>query len=335
MGVSQGGGLSILLAGIDDRISLLINSNPTMGQHVGYKYDRASGFPAYLSIIDDRNQGNVSVFDAAVNATKYYDAMFHARRFKGASFSLTGLKDLVVPSVTALVSHNQLRGSKVLMVSRDGGHNHPNEYWNGRFEFMRRHFAGSNNPPFQFGATSKGFFADAGNDQTVGTSINLNGKIFYDNSELNNLDVSWKKVSGPGNVNFSNSGGYNTSASFSSNGTYVLQFVGRDDRKLNNEGKVYYISDDIKVEVTGGGNPTYTLDLSCPADQAVEIPAGQSRTIVSWSNPSVSSNCGGDASAFQLAGPSNGSSFAEGNYTITYRATDNCGFFCKRDPRRS
>ncbi len=325
MGVSQGGGLSILLAGIDDRVSLLINSNPTMGQHVGYKYDRASGFPAYLSIIDDQNQGNAAVFNSAVNATKYYDAMFHARRFKGASFSLTGLKDLVVPSATALVSHNQLRGSKVLMISKDGGHDHPNEYWNGRFEFMRRHFAGSNNPPFQFGATNKGFLADAGNDQTVGTSANLNGKIFYDNSELNNLDVTWRKVSGPGSVSFSNSGGYNTSANFSSNGTYVLQFVGRDDRKLNNEGKIYFISDDIQVTVTGGGNPTYTLNLSCPSNQSVEIPAGQSQTTVSWSNPSASSNCGGGASSFQLAGPQNGSSFSEGNYTITYRATDNCG----------
>jgi len=172
MGVSQGGGLSILLAGIDNRVNMLINSNPTMGQHVGYKYNRESGFPYYLSIIDAKNQGNQSIFNAAVNATKYYDAMFHARRFKGVSFSLTGLKDMVVPSATALVSHNQLPGSKVLMISRDGGHNHPNEYWNGRFEFMRRHFAGANNPPFQFGNTNKGFLANAGDDQTVGTSAN-------------------------------------------------------------------------------------------------------------------------------------------------------------------
>ncbi|MFK7983085.1 MAG: acetylxylan esterase, partial [Saprospiraceae bacterium] len=325
MGVSQGGGLSILLAGIDDRISLLINSNPTMGQHVGYKYDRASGFPSYLSIIDDRNQGNSSVFNSAVNATKYYDAMFHARRFKGASFSLTGLKDLVVPSATALVSHNQLRGSKVLMISRDGGHNHPNEYWNGRFEFMRRHFEGANSPPFQFGAINKGFLANAGNDQTVGTSANLNGEIFYDNNQLNNLPVSWRKVSGPGNVSFSNANGYKTSANFSSNGTYVLQFVSRDDRKLANEGKVYYISDDVTVTVTGGSNPTFTLNLSCPSNQSVEIPAGQSQTNVSWNDPNVTSNCSGGASAFQLTGPANGSAFFAGNYTISYNATDNCG----------
>ena len=325
MGVSQGGGLSILLAGIDDRISLLIHSNPTMGQHVGYKHDRASGFPAYLSIIDDLNQGNTTVFNNAVNATKYYDAMFHARRFRGASFSLTGLRDLVVPSGTALVSHNQLPGSKVLMISRDGGHEHPNEYWNGRFEFMRRHFAGSNNPPFPFGSTNRGFLADAGNNQTVGTSANLNGTVFYDNQQLNNLEVFWRKISGPGNVSFSNSGGYNTTANFSSNGSYVLQFVARDDRLLNSEGKIYFISDDIRVEATGGANPTFNLDLSCPADQNVTIPAGQSQTTVSWNSPATSSNCSGGASAFQLAGPQNGSSFSEGTYTITYRASDNCG----------
>jgi len=325
MGVSQGGGLSILLAGIDNRVSLLINSNPTMGQHVGFKHDRASGFPYYLSIIEAKNQGNANVFNSAVNATKYYDAMFHARRFKGASFSLTGLKDLVVPSATALVAHNQLPGSKVLMISRDGGHDHPNEYWNGRFEFMRRHFAGANNPPFQFGATNKGFLANAGNDQTVGTSANLNGEIFYDNDQLNNLSVSWRKISGPGNVNFSNANGYNTAANFSSNGTYVLQFVGRDDRKLGNEGKIYFISDEVTVTATGGSNPTFTLDLSCPSNQSVEIPAGQSQTNISWNEPNASSNCSGGASYFQLSGPTNGSAFFEGNYTISYRATDNCG----------
>lgn len=325
MGVSQGGGLSIILAGVDNRVSLLINSNPTMGQHVGYKYDRASGFPQYLSIIDDTNQGNTSVFNSAVNATKYYDAMFHARRYQGASFTLTGFKDMVVPSATALVSHNQMRGSKVLMVSRDGGHNHPNEYWNGRFEFMRRHFEGSNNPPFQFGDTNKGFVADAGNNQTVGTSANLNGSIFYDNSQLNNLSVQWTKVSGPGNVNFSNSSGYNTTANFGSNGTYVLRFTGRDDRKLNEEGKMYFISDEVTINVTGGGNPTYTLDFSCPSNQNVQIPSGQNQTNVSWNNPTATSNCSGGADYFQLAGPQNGSSFAQGTYTITYRASDNCG----------
>ena len=325
MGVSQGGGLAILLAGIDNRISLLINSNPAMGQHIGYNYDRASGFPYYLSIIDDLNQGNNTVFNQAVNATKYYDAMFHARRFRGASFSLTGFKDLVVPSATALVSHNQLPGSKVLMVSRDGGHEHPNEYWNGRFEFMRRHFAGSNNPPFAFGSTNKGFLANAGNDQTVGTSANLNGQLFYDNDQLNNSSVSWRKISGPGNVTFSNANGYNTTANFSSNGTYVLQFVGRDDRLLNSQGKIYYISDDVTINVTGGPNPSFNLDLTCPANQTIDIPAGQSQTNVSWNEPSATSNCGGGASYFQLAGPQNGSAFAEGTYTITYRASDNCG----------
>ncbi|MEM1119247.1 MAG: HYR domain-containing protein [Bacteroidota bacterium] len=325
MGVSQGGGLSILLAGIDNRVSLLINSNPTMGQHVGYKYDRAAGFPYYLSIIDDTNQGNSSVFNAGVNATKYYDAMFHARRFKGASYSLTGMKDLVVPSATALVAHNQLSGSKVLMISRDGGHDHPNEYWNGRFEFMRRHFAGSNTPPFPFGSTNKGFVANAGDDQTVGTSANLTGTVFYDNDQLNGLNVNWTKVSGPGNVNFSNANGYNTNANFSTNGTYVVRFTARDDRKLNGEGKVYFISDDVQINVTGGGNPTFTLNFSCPSDQSVQIPAGQSQTSVSWNEPTASSNCSGGASYFQLAGPPNGSSFAQGTYTISYRASDNCG----------
>ena len=325
MGVSQGGGLATILAGLDDRVSLLAHSNSALGQHVGFKYDRASGFPNYLSIVNATNPGNEALFNQTVNASKYYDAIFHARRFKGAAYSLTGLKDLVVPSATALAIHKQFRGFKILMISKDGGHEHPVEYWSGRFMLARRFFEATNNPPFPYGTKSKGFFANAGNDQTVENTANLQGKIYYEEGELNNLDVSWKKISGPGEVNFSNASAYTTSANFSASGTYVLQFVGKDTRQLN-EGKTYFIADEITITVNEAGDViTSTLEINCPLSQSLEIPANQDRTIVTWDAPIATSNCSGGAKTEQIAGAVSGSSFGAGIYTIRYRITDNCG----------
>ena len=113
-------------------------------------------------------------------------------------------------------------------------------------------------------------------------------------------------------------------ASFGTNGTYVLRFTARDDKDLSNGGKIYFISDEVKVQV-GNGNPSTTLTLSCPADQSVQIPVGQNQITVTWNDPTASSTCSGGASFFQSGGPQKNSSFSPGTYTISYQASDNCG----------
>jgi len=92
MGVSQGGGLAMLLAGIDNRVNLLINSNPALNEHQGHKYDQASGFPYYLSDALIINSGQAG-YNATSSATKYYDALYANTRFKGQSYTLVGLED--------------------------------------------------------------------------------------------------------------------------------------------------------------------------------------------------------------------------------------------------
>jgi cephalosporin-C deacetylase-like acetyl esterase len=324
MGVSQGGGLSTILAGIDNRVSVLIASNPILGQHIGYKYNKASGFPFYLSNSAAINQTGSPKHAATIQATKYYDAMFHARRFKGSSLILLGMEDLIVPGATSLAIYNQLKGRKVVMISRDDGHNHTNDYWGGRYDLIRRNFEGTLNPPFPYGSKNKGYLVDAGADQTVGTTANLQGKLFNDNTELNNLKVFWKKVSGPGTVNFSNENAYSTSANFSQNGNYTIQFVGRDESKLANENKVFYLSDEVNINVTGGTNPTITLDLNCPNNQNIQLENGQNQIAINWDDPNISSNCPIGTTISQVAGPQKGSLQGEGNYTISYQVFDGC-----------
>jgi len=323
MGVSQGGGLAMLLAGIDNRVNLLVNSNPAMNEHQGHKYDQASGFPYYLSDALLTTNGQ-SAYDATSRATKYYDAVYANRRFKGSSYTLIGLKDDIVPAATSFAGYNQLRGEKILLLSVDGGHGHPGEYWNGRYDFLRRHYQLT--PPNQFAATTKGYTIQAGSPQSTSTStgINLNASVQLENQTLSNLSSQWRKVSGPGTVNFGSANSTSTSASFSQAGTYILQFQAQDNRKLAGEGKIYFLSDDIEITVTAGntgggttggtttgggttggtttgggttggtttGGNTSNLTINCPSNITLTAPAGQSSMPASWTLPSVSSTCG-------------------------------------------
>ncbi len=73
-------------------------------------------------------------------------------------------------------------------------------------------------------------------------------------------------------------------------------------------------------------NPSPGLQLSCPNDFSLVLPAGQTLTTVDWAAPDVISICNeGDATLIQTEGPDNGSELSSGVYTVSYNATNPCG----------
>ncbi len=70
-----------------------------------------------------------------------------------------------------------------------------------------------------------------------------------------------------------------------------------------------------------------TLNLECPADLKVEIPIGQTDTILSWDEPEASTTCniGLGITLAQMQGLPSGSSFGLGISSVEYQAIDNCG----------
>ena len=316
MGVSQGGGLAMMLAGIDSRVNVLINCNPALNEHQGLNFGQASGFPYYLFT----SGGGAAVS----NAIKYYDAVYANRRFRGASFTLSGLQDMITPSATGIAGFNQLSGEKILMISRDGGHEHPSQYFNGRFDFLRRHY--NLDPPFQFAGTNQGYTVDAGANMQVGSSANLSASAFLENQSINSSEAEWVMVSGPGSVSFSNANSNNTTATFSQAGTYVLRFTTRDESFLSSEGRIYFLSDDITITAGAGGTvpeptpepepepepeptpaptptpvptPTPTVDppaesvmfLRCQGNVAAELNNGVTGQILFWDEAEIITNC--------------------------------------------
>ena len=266
-GVSQGAGLATVVAGLDGRVDFLTISNPALCQTTGLSFDREASFPNF--ILQSRNNFGTAAHEAATReASKYYDAAFFARRFNGPSMVMLSYEDVVTPVATGLAAFNQLEGPKILVHSTELDHSHPFEYWVGRFEFYRRHLPSTiNTAPFPWNPNTTGYYIDAGADvSTSGSSVSLSGLIQYNSTNDPNYEINWRKISGPGNVTFSNSTSYNTTATFSQSGVYTLEMRGEDDALLNNADKFVTVVDYVTVTVgTGGGDvtpPTATLTTS-------------------------------------------------------------------------
>jgi cephalosporin-C deacetylase len=249
-GNSQGGGLSISLAGLDERVKAVLAIAPANIEQQGTRYGRASGFPRY-------NIGGAALgldTNLVKIASKYHDAVYFLKRYKGALMMQTGYKDDVAPSATHFAAYNQFTGAATMLHLRDIGHNYPEEYWLGRYAFFNQHLTGFQNP-FSF---KKTYNINAGDDQkeVALDSVILRGAVFKDGFENETLPVLWEKVSGAGDVTFENAKLRTTKVRFSEAGTYILRFYSEDNYRINDplEAKFYSMRDFITIDVKKKGD---------------------------------------------------------------------------------
>ncbi|MCI5082309.1 MAG: acetylxylan esterase [Saprospiraceae bacterium] len=134
-GVSQGGGLSIITAGLDQRVKYLAQGLAAFGQHQGYAEDRASGFPYWLKVGEDMGLDDEQILEE----TAYYDAVLFAEYFEGPSFNAVGYNDPVCPPATVFAAYNQLSGEKSMLHGVDTEHNNHPDFWEMRKDFWKNH----------------------------------------------------------------------------------------------------------------------------------------------------------------------------------------------------
>ncbi len=249
MGVSQGGGLALMVAGLDDRVTLMANSNPALCEHAGFHYDRASGFPYYLKKSSDEI-GTAEHFNATLEATKYYDAVHLAPHFAGPSLTFIGYRDTICPPATSYAAFNQLPGPKILVQAREVEHHHPAEYQVGRFDMFRRYFPSTQNPPWPWPDTTTGYFIDAGTDETIdfGESLALNGIVEKNGSLSGNWTLHWRAIEGPGNVIFDDVAINDPEVNFEEPGSYRIEFRATE-QATSDPDKFFTAIDYIDVEV--------------------------------------------------------------------------------------
>ena len=116
---------------------------------------------------------------------------------------------------------------------------------------------------------------DAGSDQTIslGDGVALNGTVLDDGlpNPPGVVTTTWRQVSGPGTVGFTDAVAVDTAASFSSAGTYVLRLAANDDG--------WVTSDDVTITVLGtGGESVAEVRVASGSDDAEERLSGDMRT---------------------------------------------------------
>jgi cephalosporin-C deacetylase-like acetyl esterase len=253
VGVSQGGGLSLLTAGLDNRISLLFNSHSALCEHAGAKYGAASGFPSYYQLASNLSLDPEKVLKTA----KYYDAAYAAKRFKGVSWTVVGYNDTICLPATTYTAYNQLNGFKIMQHDLNKGHEDgSDELFNpqhpvGLYAMMRRFFPATNTTaPWPWNTTTNGFYINAGNDKTIYTdTTTLIAQFGVENIPLTNMHVYWELISGPEKVVFEDYSKTQTKVKFNAPGIYRLRFYADDTTVLSAQNKYYTLSNDVNITV--------------------------------------------------------------------------------------
>ena len=250
VGISQGGGLALITAGVDQRVTSLVQTVSALCGHAGHRFERPAGLPLYIR--DSRGtQNRLSHEDSTLLASTYYDGIFFAKRYKGPSLSFISYADTISPLETIMTAINQFREKSIVMHSLRLGHESPVNFWELRFEFWRKEYPAMLNNPFPWTPITTGYDVNAGNDinTSVGNTVDLSAVVTQNTIPINNLSARWTIVEGPGKTSMSSPTAYATTASFSTPGEYIVRFTAVYDPDLDTKYEFLTFSDFVKVTV--------------------------------------------------------------------------------------
>ncbi|MBC6999340.1 acetylxylan esterase [Cytophaga sp. FL35] len=114
-GGSQGGALSIITAGLDDRIDYLAAFYPALSDMTGFLHGRAGGWPQ-IFVDESTNQ------QEKIEVSKYYDVVNFARFVKAEGWYSWGYNDNVCPPVSMYAAYNLIEVKKELKVFLETQH---------------------------------------------------------------------------------------------------------------------------------------------------------------------------------------------------------------------
>ncbi len=169
--------------------------------------------------------------------------------------------NLMNPSGLAFGPGSQDPTTNHLYVSDRGVDNDtdPNENDGRIFEFAVPPITPGNLPPV----------VDAGPDQAIvlPAVATLEGSASDPLLSGGSLEIAWSHIAGPGSVSFADPSLPDTTASFTTAGSYVLRLTA-DDGEL-------FASDDVTITVTGDvGETVSETPISASSDDAEEVPSG-------------------------------------------------------------
>ena len=115
-GGSQGGALSLITAGLDDRVTACVANHPALSDMAGYLDNRAGGYPHF-------NRINKMLTPEKVQTMAYYDVVNFARRITCPVYLTWGYNDNVCPPTTSYIVWNLITAPKDALITP------VNEHW--------------------------------------------------------------------------------------------------------------------------------------------------------------------------------------------------------------
>lgn len=114
-GGSQGGALSIITAGLDDRIDYLAVFYPALSDLTGYLHSRAGGWPHLF-------RSNFTNKPEKIETSKYYDVVNFARFVNVPGWYSWGYNDNVCPPTSSYAAYNVIPAKKELHIFQETQH---------------------------------------------------------------------------------------------------------------------------------------------------------------------------------------------------------------------
>lgn len=117
-GGSQGGGLTLIMGGLDSRITCLVAYYPALCDHTAAMVTRGrqTGWPRVLEFREK------SELEEAIKTTQYYDVCNFARFIKAPVFMAQGFSDKTCPPSGCYAAYSQITSPKELLVDPASGH---------------------------------------------------------------------------------------------------------------------------------------------------------------------------------------------------------------------
>lgn len=117
-GVSQGGGQSIAMAGLDSRVTLFCAYVPAICDHAGSAAKRINGWPKLVPLDVASGKPNAKIFEAS----RYVDAVNFATRAKAPAVFTVGFVDGTCPPSSVYAAYNAVPGEKQIVHLPTTGH---------------------------------------------------------------------------------------------------------------------------------------------------------------------------------------------------------------------
>jgi len=116
-GGSQGGALSLITAGLDERVTACVANHPALSDMAGYADEgRAGGYPHF-------NRENQMLTPQKIQTLQYFDVVNFARRIGCPVYMTWGYNDNVCPPTTSYIVWNLITAPKESLVTPI------NEHW--------------------------------------------------------------------------------------------------------------------------------------------------------------------------------------------------------------